>query len=121
MLDPGVFVLTYAWQHCAILQQRQRRFDVLANLQERVGTVEKQKADLMLQQAYFQQQVGGAGPSVIPQMPQQQQQQQQSHMQPAYGVAPGQPHSVKYSIARLALIVAFVPPQSATVRLDSPP
>lgn len=73
----------------------------------------------MLQQAYFQQQAGGAGPSLIPQMPQQQQQQQQSHMQPAYAVAPGQPQSVKYSIVRLALIVAFVPPQSATVRLDS--
>jgi len=73
---------------------RQRRFDLLADVQERVGTVEKQKADLMLQQAYFQQQAGGAGPSLIPQMPQQQQQQQQSHMQPAYGVAPGQSHSV---------------------------
>lgn len=62
-------------------------------LEERVGTVEKQKADLMLQQAYFQQQAGGAGPSLLSQMPpqQQQQQQQQAHMQPAYGVAPGVP------------------------------
>ena len=83
----------------------------MVDIQERVGTVEKQKADLMLQQAYFQQQAVGAGPSLMPQMPQQQQQQQQqSHMQPPYGVAPGQSHSVHHSTACLALIVAFVPP-----------
>lgn len=93
---------------------------MLADLQERVGTVEKQKADLMLQQAYFQQQAGGAGPSLIPQMPQQQQQQQQSHMQPAYGVAPGQLHPMKYSIACLALIVASVQVQSATLHFEYP-
>ena len=52
--------------------------------------MEKQKADLMLQQAYFQQQAAGAGPSLLPQLPQQQQQQHhQSHMQPGYGVAAG--------------------------------
>lgn len=54
-------------------------------MQERVGTVEKQKSELMLQQAYFQQQAGGAGPSLLPQ------QQQQGHMQQGFGVAPGQP------------------------------
>lgn len=55
-------------------------------VQERVGTVEKQKADLMLQQAFHQQQANGAGPSLAPQLPQQQQQ----GMQSAFGVAPGQ-------------------------------
>ena len=60
-------------------------------MQERVGTVEKQKADLMLQQAFLQQQANGAGPSVVSQLPQQQQQQQQQQgMQNTYGVAPGQ-------------------------------
>ena len=54
-------------------------------VQERVGTVEKQKADLMLQQAFLQQQANGAGPSVAPQLPPQQQQ----GMQNAFGVAPG--------------------------------
>ena len=63
-------------------------------MQERVGTVEKQKADLMLQQAYFQQQAGGAGPSLLPQLPQQQQQQQQGHMQQGFGVAPGNPYTL---------------------------
>ncbi|KAL3155111.1 hypothetical protein ABBQ38_011169 [Trebouxia sp. C0009 RCD-2024] len=53
-------------------------------LEERVGTVEKQKSELMLQQAYFQQQAGGAGPSLLPQ-------QQQGHMQQGFGVAPGVP------------------------------
>ena len=88
----------------------------MVDMQERVGTVEKQKADLMLQQAYFQQQAVGAGPSLMPQMPQQQQQQQQqSHMQPPYGVASGQLHSVHHSTACLALIVAFVPPQKCHI------
>ncbi|KAL0025957.1 hypothetical protein WJX77_007466 [Trebouxia sp. C0004] len=78
-------------------------------LEERVGSVEKQKADAMLQQAYFQQQAGGAGPSLIPQMPQQ---QQQSHMQPVYGVAPGVP--VGHFNAPQAAVMQYMgmPPQS---------
>lgn len=64
-----------------------------------MGTVEKQKADLLLQQAFFQQQTTGVGPSAAPQLPQQPQQ----GLQNAFGVAPGQSTALKLPFAPLLM------------------